>query len=180
MNNPYLIESERLGFRNWLKSDLKAIAAINADPKVMEFFPKTLSTEESASFLKRFQDHYTKHGYTYFAVELLSTGELIGFIGLAFQEYEAPFNPATDIGWRLKPSAWGQGYATEGAKRCLELAFSKWGLKEVISVCTVNNRSSEKVMQKLGMEKQGGFKHPALKDYPHLEDCIWYKILTPS
>ena len=103
----------------------------------MEFFPKTLSQEESAGFIKRFQDHYTKHGYTYFAVELLSTGELIGFIGLAFQDYEAPFNPATDIGWRLKPSTWGQGYATEGAKKCLEMAFSTWGLKEVVSVCII-------------------------------------------
>jgi len=46
-------------------------------------------------------------------------------IGLAFQEYKTKFTPAIDIGWRLKRSAWGKGYATEGAKRCLEYAFNE-------------------------------------------------------
>jgi len=50
---------------------------------------------------------------------------LIGFIGLAYQTYETEFSPATDIGWRLKETVWGKGYATDGVKRCLEYAFNE-------------------------------------------------------
>ncbi len=87
MHNKYIFTSERLGFRNWDKQDLEAFAVLNADEEVMEHFPKTLTTSETEEFVVRMQNHYATHGYTYFATELLETGELIGFIGLAYQEY---------------------------------------------------------------------------------------------
>ncbi len=116
MKHKYIFKSKRLGFRNWKKEDLNDFAEINSDIDVMEHFPKVLTQQETAEFIERLQLHYEEKGYNYFATEILDTGELIGFIGLAFQEYETEFTPATDIGWRLKKSAWGKGYATEGAK----------------------------------------------------------------
>jgi RimJ/RimL family protein N-acetyltransferase len=172
----YIFKSERLGFRNWRKEDLLEFAEINADLAVMEHFPKPLTQKETADFIERLQLHYETRGYTYFATEILSTGELIGFIGLAYQEYEAAFNPATDIGWRLKKSAWGKGYATEGAKRCLEFAFNDLKLDKVISTCTTGNTKSESVMKKIGMTQKGVFNHPKLSDYPNFEQCVWYEI----
>lgn len=86
----------------------------------MKHFPKPLTLIETKNFIYRLQNHFDTHGYNYFATEILSSRELIGFIGLAYQDYGAEFNPSTDIGWRLKKSAWNKGYATEGAKRCLE------------------------------------------------------------
>jgi RimJ/RimL family protein N-acetyltransferase len=172
----YLFTSQRLGFRNWQTEDLQEFAALNADPEVMEHFPKTLTTKETGMLIERFQQCYETRGYAYFATELQETGELIGFIGLLYQEYEAVFCPATDIGWRLKKSAWGNGYATEGAKRCLEYAFSELNLSRIISTCTVDNARSEHVMKKIGMSKQGAFKHPKLKAYPEYEQCVWYAI----
>ena len=107
--------------------------------------------------------------------EVLETGEFIGFIGLAYQDYETEFTPATDIGWRLKKSAWGNGYATEGARRCLEYAFKDLKLDKIISTCTLNNTKSENVMRKIGMSRKGEFNHPRLKDYPAHEKCSWYE-----
>ena len=179
MADQYLFKSERLGFRKWISNDLTELAAMNADEAVMEHFPATLSQEESAALLDRLQLHYTKNGYTYFATEVLETGEFIGFIGLAYQEYETEFTPATDIGWRLKPSAWGKGFATEGAKRCLQLAFDELKLKQVISTCTQSNTKSARVMQKIGMKYKGTFIHPKLVDYPDMQECIWYAIDSP-
>lgn len=144
--------------------------------EVMEHFPKPLTLQETEEFINRLQNHYTKYRYNYFATEILESGELIGFIGLAYQDYQAEFNPTTDIGWRLKKSAWGKGYATEGAKRCLEFGFKDLNLKKIISTCTRNNIQSEHVMKKIGMIKKGEFNHPKLKDYPDLEKCIWYEI----
>jgi len=176
LKDKYIFRSERLGFRNWKKEDLNDFAEINSDLDVMEHFPKPLTQQETAEFIERLQKHYDKNGYNYFATEILDTGELIGFIGLAYQEYETEFTPATDIGWRLKKSSWGKGYATEGAKRCLEFAFSELDLEKVVSTCTIGNKKSENVMKKIGMSKKGEFNHPKLKDYPDFEKCIWYEI----
>ncbi len=176
MNNQYIFTSARLGFRNWSINDLDDFAEINANPQVMEHFPSTLTKEETTSFIHRLQAHFNQHQYNYFAVEILETKELIGFIGLAYQIYETTFNPCTDIGWRLKPSAWGNGYATEGAKRCLDYAFNDLNLNRIVAVCTLQNTPSENVMKKIGMQKKGVFKHPKLKDYPVLENCVWYEI----
>lgn len=173
----YIFQSARLGFRNWTKEDLPEFAAMNADHIVMEHFPKVLSKKESEDFLVRLQAHYEKYGYNYFAAEILQTGEWIGFIGLAYQDYKTTFTPATDIGWRLKKSAWGLGYATEGAKRCVAYAFQELNLDKIISTCTQSNHNSERVMQKIGMTRKGTFNHPRLADFPDHQKCIWYELV---
>ena len=172
----YIFKSERLGFRNWRTDDLNEFSKINSDIDVMQHFPSILSITETEEFILRLQNHYTSKGYNYFATEILETGELIGFIGLADQTYQTKFSPATDIGWRLKKSAWGKGYATEGAKRCLEYAFNDLNITRIISTCTINNKKSEHVMKKIGMIKKGDFLHPKLKSFPKYENCTWYEI----
>jgi RimJ/RimL family protein N-acetyltransferase len=176
VNKSYIFTSARLGFRNWNDDDLDAFAALNADSDVMEHFPKVLTRDESTEFMQRLRAHFDKRGYCYFAVEILETGALIGFIGLAYQEYETDFTPAVDIGWRLKKSAWGNGFATEGAERCLAFAFDTLHLNRIISTCTVKNLPSEKVMQKIGMKRMGEFKHPRLVAFPEIERCVWYAL----
>ncbi|WP_323789813.1 GNAT family N-acetyltransferase [Psychroserpens sp.] len=176
MKKDYIFKSERLGFRNWNDSDLDEFANLNADLDVMEYFPKPLTRTETSDFIKRLRTHYETFGYSYFATDIIETGELIGFIGLAYQEYKTEFTPATDIGWRLKKSAWGNGYATEGAKKCLEFAFKNLNIESVISVFTEKNIKSESIMKKIGMVKIGTFNHPKLKAFPQYEKCICYKI----
>lgn len=176
MEKEYIFKSARLGFRTWLRDDLTEFARINADIEVMKHFPKPLNREETAEFIDRLQKHYTKNGYNYFATEILETGELIGFVGLSFQDYSSGFTPAVDIGWRLKKTAWGKGFATEGAKRCLEFGFEELNLEKIISTCTEKNTRSENVMKKIGMDKIGEFNHPKLKAYPEYEKCICYGI----
>lgn len=172
----YIFKSDRLGFRNWVEDDLEAFANLNADVDVMEHFPNLLSKSETASFIERLQKHYSTKGYTYFATEILATGEFIGFIGIAYQEYQTDFTPATDIGWRLKKSVWGKGFATEGAKKCLDYAFNELKLDKIIAICTTNNSKSKNVMKKIGMTKIGTFKHPKLKEFPEYEQCTCYEI----
>jgi len=159
-----------------MQEDLTQFAKLNADLEVMRYFPKQLTEKETEEFIERLQKHYEKNGYNYFATEILKTGEFIGFVGLAYQDYETDFNPAVDIGWRLKKSSWGNGYATEGSKRCLEYAFKELKLERVISTCTEKNSNSENVMKKIGMIKKGMFNHPKLKAFPEYEKCIWYEI----
>ncbi|MEZ5059048.1 MAG: GNAT family N-acetyltransferase [Saprospiraceae bacterium] len=172
----YLFQSQRLGFRNWSEKDLDEFAVMNADLEVMKHFPKSLTREESALALQKFQALFEEKGYTYYATDLLETGEFIGFIGLADKDFESDFTPAVDIGWRLKKSAWGKGLATEGAIRCLEFGFKTLHLNSIISLCPIVNTGSENVMKKIGMKKMKIFKHPQLGDFPRLQECVLYQI----
>lgn len=176
MDHKYLFTSERLGFRNWNIADLDAMTAINTDPEVMQFFPAPYDREQTAAFIDRMQKMYAEKRYCYFAVETLREQAFIGFTGLAWQTYEAPFTPCIDIGWRLARKAWGMGYATEAAKRCLEYAFEDLLLDEVKAVAPVVNKPSVRVMEKADMKRLLSFKHPALRESPLLEDCICYGI----
>ena len=175
-NKDYLFTSKRLGFRQWTAKDRRVLEVINTDTEVMKHFPKTLTKEENKALFERLKQHFSQRQYTYFATEILATQECIGFIGLAYQDYPTAFTPAVDIGWRLKKSAWGKGYATEGAQKCLAYGFQHIGLDEIISTCTVDNTKSEKVMKKIGMKKIGVFRHPNLSDFPKHEECLAYRI----
>lgn len=172
----YIFTSERLGFRTWKKEDIEEFAKLNSDEEVMEHFPDVLSIKEVENLIDKLQNHYTTHGYTYYATEILETQEFIGMIGLAFQQYQTEFTPAIDIGWRLKKESWGQGYATEGAKRCVEYAFNELEIPKIIAVCTVQNKKSENVMKKIGMIKKGEFNHPAMANNPKYERHVCYEI----
>lgn len=172
----YLFKSDRLGFRNWQEQDLDFLAAMNADPEVMHYFPKAKTKEESLTFIRESREKWNTYGYCFFAVEALVTQEVMGFIGLNYIDYEATFTPNVEIGWRLAKKFHGKGFATEGAKACLQYGFEKVGLKEIYSICPTINQPSEKVMIKIGMEKLGTFKHPALTNYPRIEKCYLYKI----
>ena len=172
----YLFKSDRLGFRNWLASDIEKLAAINADKEVMEFFPSTRTLPETNTFIKRMQKQYGDKGYCYFAVDNLEYDTFIGFIGLSEQNFAADFTPCIDIGWRLAKTAWNKGYATEGAKRCLEYGFEALHLDKIYSIAPVANLKSQQVMKKIGMHKVKAFDHPQLLDNARLRKCVLYVI----
>jgi RimJ/RimL family protein N-acetyltransferase len=137
---------------------------MNADPRVMEFFPATLSREESDALMDRIEAHLEQHGFSWCVAELRETGEFIGFVGLSVPRFEAAFTPCVEIGWRLAAEFWGRGLATEGARATAKYAFGELGLKELVSFTTVMNVRSRRVMEKLGMSHDPAedFDHPQL------------------
>lgn len=172
----YIFTSERLGFRNWIKEDIPKMAALNADPKVMEFFPALVTEKQTAQFVEVKQKQFIENGYCYFSVEILENKEFIGFIGFSIQKFEADFMPCIDIGWRLAQKYWGKGFATEGAKRCLRFASEDLKIKKVISMASKVNVNSENVMLKIGMKKVKNFIHPNLLENENLKECVLYEI----
>lgn len=176
MHASYLFKSERLGFRTWKTSDIPKLLEMNSDEEVMRFFPSTQNETQTKNFVERMQQSFEDKGYCYFAVDELKTSQFIGFIGLAYQDYDVPFSPFTDIGWRLHKDYWNNGYATEGAKRCLDYGFHQLNLKNIKSIAPKTNRPSIHVMEKIGMKKQLEFEHPLLIDNKMLKDCVCYEI----
>ena len=175
----YFLKSTRLGFRNWKTSDIPKMFTINADPEVMAFFPSLPTIQETENFVKRMQIQFTQKGYCYFAVDCLDEQNFIGFIGfigISDQNYPADFTPCIDIGWRLAKETWNKGFATEGAKRCLEFAFTELGLEKINAIAPQINVKSEQVMKKIGMNKVKTFEHPLLRDNERLKTCVLYEI----
>src|SRR5947209_16593911 len=119
MNLPRELQTDRLLLRRWTEADRAPFAGLNSDPRVMEFFPGTLSRQESDARVDRIEAHFQEHGFGLWAVEIPGITPFAGFIGISIPGFEAHFTPCIEIGWRLAAAYWNQGYATEGARAVL-------------------------------------------------------------
>jgi len=174
---PVEFNTPRLAFRVWQDVHRPAFAAMNCDSEVMRYFPALQTSEQSNASVNAWLAHFAQHGWANWAVELLETREFIGFIGLNIPRRQLPFSPCVEIGWRLKRSAWGHGFATEGAKECLRLGFEQLNLEEVVSFTSLLNTPSIAVMQRIGMKNAlADFEHPAVPEGHALRPHCLYKI----
>jgi len=103
------LSSNRVCLRQWRKEDQAPFAAMNSDPRVMEYFPSALSRAASNALIDRIQRHFCEHGFGLWAIEIPDVAPFIGFTGLAIPGFSAHFTPCVEIGWRLAFEHWGYG-----------------------------------------------------------------------
>lgn len=173
-----MLQTERLILRGWQPSDLAPFAQINADAEVMQYFPATLSWQESEALIERIKNHHQVHGFGLWAVEERTTGAFMGLIGLNVPTFQAHFTPAVEVGWRLAKAFWGKGYATEGARKAISYGFEVIGLTEIVSFTAQSNLRSIAVMKRLGMTYQEAddFDHPSLPSNHPLQRHVLYRL----
>jgi len=156
--------TERLALRRFTSADAANLLSLDGDPQVMRFLTGTTRS------LAQIRDevlpdlagcHLRYPGLGYWAAETRAGGQFIGWFGLR------PVTPTGDaiehwpdaegdtgvasLGYRLRRSAWGQGYATEGARALVRLAFTDLGLREVVATTMAVNTGSRRVMEKAGL-----------------------------
>lgn len=171
------LSTPRLRLRQWRESDLAPFAALNADPRVMEFFPATLARGESDAQAWRMQALIAERGWGFWAVEAPGVSGFIGFVGLHVPSPELPCSPCVEVGWRLAADFWGHGYASEAARAALEFGFRRLGLAEIVAFTAAGNRRSRAVMARLGMQHRGEcFDHPALPPGHPLRPHVLYRL----
>ena len=178
MGDILLLQTQRLILRGWQQSDLEPLAQMNADAEVMKYFPAILSRQESDALVERIEKHHQVHEFALWAVEERSTSAFIGFIGLNVPTFEAHFTPTVEVGWRLAKAFWGQGYATEGARRVISYGLEVIGLTEIVSFTAQLNLRSIAVMKRLGMTHQedDDFDHPRLPLGHPLQRHVLYRL----
>ena len=177
MSSPIEIKTPRLKLRQWRLSDHSAFASINADSRVMEFFPKTLTQLESDFLAQRLTSRIAEHGWGFWALERLDSGVFIGFVGLGIPELVFHFSPCVEIGWRLAFQHWGAGLATEAATAALKFGFEKLNLPEIVAFASIHNYRSRAVMNRIGMsEDPETFQHPALESGSYLSTHCLYRL----
>jgi RimJ/RimL family protein N-acetyltransferase len=158
--------------RAFRAEDLDEFAALMGDPAVRRYFPATLTCAEAAAMLARHMGHMAAHGFGFGALE---TPELrfAGTVGCGVV-LKLWFAPAVEVGWLLRPEAWGRGYATEAATLALAHAFAVTSAPEIVAYTARANAPSQAVMRRLGMtfEDRDAFGHPAIATdhelHPHV------------
>ena len=156
------------------EEDRERYAAMNADPVVMEFFPRTYSREECDGSFNRILKHWSEHGFGLWAVE--AQDHFAGILGLWHVRFAASFTPAVEIGYRLMPSFWKLGVATEAGGAALRYGFEQLDLAEVVAYTVPANLRSRRVMEKLGMQYSEDFEHPELEQGHPMRRCLLYRL----
>lgn len=151
------VGTERIRLREFVPGDLDALAAIFADPVMMEYYPHPFSREESADWIARWRSLYAARGFGLWAMELRETGELAGDCGLIPQIVEGA--PEVEIGWHVRRDLWNRGLATEAAGAVRDYAFGRLGLVRLISLIRPENGASRRVAEKIGMTVEKEVAH---------------------
>src|SRR5215468_1965068 len=116
------LETERLILRGWENGDFEAYAAMCAEPEVMRFLTpdgKPMSRFDAWRSFTTAIGHWHVRGFGMFAVTERATGEFVGRVG----PWEPEGWPGFEVGWSLRSSYWGRGYASEAAKACFKYSF---------------------------------------------------------
>lgn len=166
--------------RQWRDSDLEPFASMNADPEVMQFFPRPLTLEESRQSLQRFRQGIEERGWGLWAAEV--DGAFAGFTGLSEPKFSAHFTPCVEIGWRLRREYWGRGVAFAAAQQAEEYAFSVLHLDRLVSFTAAVNLRSRRLMERLGFSHDPGedFMHPSVEAGHPLCHHVLYRKPSPG
>jgi RimJ/RimL family protein N-acetyltransferase len=170
------IRTDRLIMRRWRESDKEPFATLNGDAETMQYFPSTLDRVASDAFVDRIEDLFDLQGYGLWVLEVAATGEFIGYTGLNPMPEGVPGAGGMEVGWRLLRHAWHHGYATEGARAAVDVAFNGVGFDEVWSMTAVLNEPSQAVMRRIGMTEHGFFDHPRVPASSPLRAHVVYRL----
>jgi RimJ/RimL family protein N-acetyltransferase len=170
------VRTDRLLMRRWRGSDREPFAALNADPEVMRYFPSTQDRAASDGLVDRIEQRFEEQGFGLWALEVVETGEFVGFTGLNPMPEGVPGEGGFEVGWRLARHAWRRGYATEAGRAALDVAFDGVGMAEVWSLTAVLNEPSQAVMRRLGMRLVAAADHPNVTEGHPIRPHVFYRV----
>ena len=176
MTRPSTLNTSRLHLRQWRDEDLPIFAAMNADPKVMEFFPKPLDRAESDAVVARIRDHFARRGFGLWAVEVPGVAGFIGFVGLAVPTFQRTSRPASRSAGGWPPSTGAAATPQRRLGPC-SLRIPPLALEEIVSFTVPANLRSRRVMERIGMTRSPAddYDHPALPEGHPLRRHVLYR-----
>jgi RimJ/RimL family protein N-acetyltransferase len=165
------LETLRLAMREFVPSDFDDLHRLDSDARVMKYISgKPATPEETRSTVRRIVRYYRLYPNlgAWYTVRR-DTGRFIGWFSLKY----AGKSSDVEIGYRLLPEAWGQGFATEGATAMYHYGFDDLDLDRIIGVTDPGNKASQRVLQKAGLVDRGWGRYYDLRlrlfaaDNPH-------------
>lgn len=146
----FVLETERLGLREFASGDADTLHAVLGDPEVMRYSVTGARTRaEVEDGIRAFQEGYRRDGFGFWAVIDKTTKLPIGFCGLKPLDIDGVSE--IELGYRLARAYWRRGLATEIAGATCRYAFDNLGLNRIVAAIDATNRASLRVAEKLGM-----------------------------
>jgi RimJ/RimL family protein N-acetyltransferase len=143
-----LIETERLLLRRFSPGDLDEFVALHADPEVTRFI-LPFDRAEAEERLRKDEAEWHERGHGFLAVVAKDSGEFLGRMAIKYW----PQFGETEVGWTLRRSAWGKGYATEAGRACVDWAFANLGVPYLTAMIAPGNARSIAVAERLGFSR---------------------------
>jgi RimJ/RimL family protein N-acetyltransferase len=147
------LETERLVLRRFTEADVDNLFDLDSDPDVMRFLTGGKPTPRDVirnEILPRFLHYYERYaGFGFWAAIDKSTGQFLGWFHFRPAEGSGP--DEVELGYRLRKSAWGKGYATEGSRALIRKGFTELGVRRVVASTMAVNAASRRVMEKAGL-----------------------------
>jgi RimJ/RimL family protein N-acetyltransferase len=144
-----VLETSRLLLREFVPQDADALAAVLGDPVAMQYYPAAFDRKGVEEWIGKNIGSYQRDGHGLWAMVLKDSGQLIGDCGCILQEVEDTNH--VEVGYHVRRDLWGNGYATEAARACVEHAFTALGVTRVISMIRPENVQSIRVAEKNGL-----------------------------
>jgi ribosomal-protein-alanine N-acetyltransferase len=145
------ITTSRLILRPFTGADVDPMHRILNGEGVLRYFPPTdpPARDRVQRMISGLLKHWEERGYGLWAVASQSSGELVGRCGLQF----LPDTGEVEVDFILGREFWGQGFATEAARASLQYGFDRLGLERVVGIVHLGNQASQRVLEKLAMER---------------------------
>jgi ribosomal-protein-alanine N-acetyltransferase len=149
-----ILETERLLLRTWKMSDAPEGFDIWRDPAAMRYIgdgEPMRKLEDAERWIERAIAAQERQGFCRWAAVEKASAKLIGSCGFGYLYDE----PSIELGYLFGSRFWGQGYATEAARACLQYGFEQLNLPEIVAVVTPEHLASRRVLEKIGFSYQG-------------------------
>jgi RimJ/RimL family protein N-acetyltransferase len=149
-----MLETTRLTLRPFTLDDVGAMHGVYGDPEVMRHVGDgpVADVAQTEAMLREYIAHQRAHGFSFWAVIERASDTVIGDAGLYLLEGRGP---DIELGYTLRRSWWGRGYATEAAQALVRHAFVGLGVDQLVAVADPANPASIRVLEKLGMHYDG-------------------------
>jgi RimJ/RimL family protein N-acetyltransferase len=156
------LETQRLALRRFTVADADNLVSLDADPDVMRFVTggrPTSRGQVESEVLPAFLGYYQKYaGFGFWAAVEKSTGDFVGWFH--FRPRPDAAQGEVELGYRLRKTAWGKGYATEGSRALICKGFTEFGVQRVVAEAMAVNTASRRVMEKAGLRLVRTFHQP--------------------
>jgi RimJ/RimL family protein N-acetyltransferase len=171
-------ETRRLRLREWDEPDEVGFYKVMNRPEVMKHLGGVQLPEQWRAAYGRIRGFQKDFGHTFWLVEEIDSGEILGFCGI--KRVNSPgaggLTGQFEIGWRLRPEAWGKGIAKEAAIASLDLAFGRFEAPHVIALTVPANLASQSLMWRLGMSRREDLDFVDTRFGPELNPSLVWRI----
>jgi len=151
-----IIETRRIFLRQFMLSDIPDLSLVLCDKESMRYYPHVFSVNEVAGWIEQNIERYKKDGFGLWAVIRKDDNRFLGDCGITLQNIDGDTLP--EIGFHIIKTFCNMGYATEAAEACKKYAIKVLGFKSVYSYSEIENKASQRVSSKIGMNQIKIFK----------------------